>query len=444
MRNTAVILFLISVFFSCNRKEQQKNNTEKPVAENATPQNQDLNTGWEEVMTSVIKYDSYDGDRILESGQGFFIAENLIVTTYSLVSRANKIVFTPIDGNAKFTANKFVAVDRINDIIILYCDSVKRKPIELFRGTAPNSAKTMYISTSSKKAIQLFTGKVLNLTTAKGTKLYRITNRINKANFGMPIFVSNKQAIGIAFSAVVSYEMQSFAIPSDFISQLFEKRHKQPETLESLRSNTSEKVAAENRNIKGLLLQTDAGDITIRLFNETNQYRDNFIKLAKEHYFDSLLIHRVIKDFGIQSGAADTRYAEKGDIVGFKGPGYTIPSHIVPGLYHKRGMIGSPRKPDTANERLRSDGSQFYIISGRKYTDAELDGFEKENKYKFSAEQREVYKTIGGAPHLDGTYTIFGEVISGMEVVDEIAKVETDRDWRPLKDIRLRKVRILK
>jgi cyclophilin family peptidyl-prolyl cis-trans isomerase len=260
----------------------------------------------------------------------------------------------------------------------------------------------------------------------------------------MPVFVSNKQAIGIAFSSVVNYEMQSFVIPSGFISQLLEKRNKVPETLESLRSNTSEKVAAENRNIKGLVLQTDAGDITIRLFNETNQYRDNFIKLAKEHYFDSLLIHRVIKDFGIQSGAADTRYAEKGDIVGFKGPGYTIPAHFVPGLYHKRGMIGSPRKPDTANERLRSDGSQFYIISGRKYTDTELDGFEKENKYKFSAEQREAYKTVGGAPHLDGTYTIFGEVISGMEVVDEIAKVETDRDWRPLKDIRLKKVTILK
>jgi len=438
------LLFLVFILFSCGRKEQEKKDTKQPVAGSVAEQNQDSNEGWDEIMPSVVKFDSYDGERILESGQGFFIEENLIVTTYSLVSRASKIVFTPIDSNIKYSANKFVAVDRINDIIILYCDSIKRKPIELYKGTAPNSAKTMYISTASTKTIQLFTGKVLNLATAKGTKLYRITNRVNKSNFGMPVFVSNKQAIGIAFSAVVSYEMQSFVIPSDFISQLLKKRNTAPETLESLRSNTSEKVAAENRSIKGLVLQTDAGDITIRLFNETNQYRDNFIKLAKEHYFDSLLIHRVIKDFGIQSGAADTRYAEKGDIVGFKGPGYTIPSHIVPGLYHKRGMIGCPRKPDTANERLRSDGSQFYIISGRKYTDAELDGFEKENKYKFSAEQREAYKTIGGAPHLDGTYTIFGEVISGMEVVDEIAKVETDREWRPLKDIRLKKVTILK
>jgi cyclophilin family peptidyl-prolyl cis-trans isomerase len=180
------------------------------------------------------------------------------------------------------------------------------------------------------------------------------------------------------------------------------------------------------------------------LFNETPEYRDNFIRLTKENYFDSLLIHRVIKDFGIQSGAADTRYAEPGDNVGWKGPGYTIPAHIVPGLFHKRGMIGSPRKPDTKNQRRRSDGSQFYIVSGRKYFDKELDELEEQNNYKFSSTQRQAYKTVGGAPHLDGTYTVFGEVLSGMDVVDKIVQVETDRQWRPIKDIRLKKVRILK
>jgi peptidyl-prolyl cis-trans isomerase A (cyclophilin A) len=238
--------------------------------------------------------------------------------------------------------------------------------------------------------------------------------------------------------------MQSFAIPSIYIARLLDKQNEPAKTLESLRSAASEAVAAENRKIKGLVLETDMGNITIRLFNETPEYRDNFIKLVKENYCDSLLIHRVISNFGIQTGAADTRYAEEGDLVGWKGPGYTLPAHIVPGLFHKRGMIGSPRKPDTQNQRRRADGSQFYIITGRLYFDKELDDIEEENGIKFTPEQRQAYKTIGGAPHLDGTYTIFGEVISGMDVADQIVQVETDRQWRPVEDIRLKKIQIMK
>lgn len=242
---------------------------------------------------------------------------------------------------------------------------------------------------------------------------------------------------------MVNYKQQSFAIPSIYISEMLKKKEAAKE-LSILRTTSNAKVAAANKKIRGLVLETDAGNITIKLFNETPEYRDNFIRLAKEHYFDSLLIHRVIADFGIQSGAADTRYAEPKASVGWKGPGYTIPSHVVPSLFHKRGMIGSPRKPDTANQRRRSDGSQFYMVSGRKYSDNELNDLEEQNNYKYSAAQRKAYKTVGGSPHLDGTYTIFGQVTSGMHVVDEIVKLKTDQRWRPLQDIRINKVWILK
>nr|WP_319998116.1 peptidylprolyl isomerase [uncultured Draconibacterium sp.] len=441
------ILFIVLaavLFSSCGNKEkkettQQEKTTLKPDA--AADEKQDI---WNQLMRSIAKIDSYDGDRILESGQGFFVGEDLLVTKYSLVNQATNVKVQPFDENRKYTARSFVAFDRINDLIILKVDSISREPIALQKDTLPNFAKSFYVAPKTGKTLQLFTGKVLNLANIRGARLYRITNKIRTSQFGAPIFVSTGKAIGVAYSGTVNFELQSFAIPAEFIVAMLRKKSETPEPLEMLKNTSNEKIAAENRKIKGLVLETDYGSITIKLFNETPEYRDNFIRLAKEHYFDSLLIHRVIADFGIQSGAADTRYAVPGANVGWKGPGYTIPAHIVPGLYHKRGMIGSPRKPDTENQRQRSDGSQFYIVSGRKYFDKGLDELEEINNYKFSAEQRQVYKTIGGAPHLDGSYTIFGQVTSGMDVVDKIVQVETDRRWRPLEDIRIKRVRILK
>jgi cyclophilin family peptidyl-prolyl cis-trans isomerase len=436
-----VILFLFFItLFSCGRKEEKKQSDAKPEA---MPGKSADDAGWENIRGSIVKFDSYDGNRILETGQGYFIDKNLIVTTYSVVKNATRVVFTPLNETKTYVTEKYVAIDRINDLVILQCDSISRTPLELHLDSVPQLAKSMYILAESGKTVQLFTGKVLNRAKVKGNEVYRITNKVRKSFFGMPVFLSNRKVLGSAFSAVENYEEQSFAIPADYISNLHKTRSKVPSSLASL-SRVDEKTAAENRNIKGLVLETSAGNITIRLFNETPEYRDNFIRLTKEKYFDGLLFHRVIAEFGIQSGAPDSRNARKGDVIGYKGPGYTLPAHFNTSLYHKRGMIGSPRKPDNKNERLRSDGSQFYIVTGRKYNDIELDALEKQNKYKFSAEQREYYKTIGGAPHLDGSYTVFGEVVEGMEIADEIVKAETDREWRPVKDIKLKKVSILK
>lgn len=443
MKHFAILLFVAFVLFSCGNKENKsavKTDKKNSPQESTT---QKKNNEWETALSALVKIDSYDGTRILESGQGFFVAENLVATKYSLLSNATNVQLTPFDENKKYIATKFVAFDRINDLIILQVDSIKRKPIELFQGEVPNFAKSIYVAPKTSETIQLFSGKILNLASVRGTKLYRITNLIRRSQMGAPIFVSNRKAIGIAFSGTVNYAEQSFAIPSIYISEML-KRKDEAKPLEFLKATSNATISAENKKIKGLVLETDLGNITLNLFNETPEYRDNFIRLAKEHYFDSLLVHRVISDFGIQSGAADTRYAEPKASVGWRGPGYTIPSHIVPGLYHKRGMIGSPRKPDTKNQRRRSDGSQFYIVSGRKYLDSELDDLEKQNNYKFSAAQRHAYKSVGGSPHLDGTYTIFGQVTSGMAVVDKIVEVKTDQRWRPVEDIRIKRVRILK
>jgi peptidyl-prolyl cis-trans isomerase A (cyclophilin A) len=432
-------VLLIMFLYSCNRNGEKKG-TDAPVAQQEDQQE----PGWEDAFHAVVNLHSFDGERILEIGQGFFVKDSLIVTRYSMLRQADHVVISSLNSDEKYTLKEYVAVDRINDLILLKSQKLKRNPVELLDGNASNGSKTIYLSVSPGGTIQLFTGQLHNLSNVQGTRLYRISNRIRNQNFGAPVFTSDRKALGVAFSDVVSYQLQSLVIPSTFILRLLEKQNDEPMELESLRSASTGMAEAEIRNIKGFLLETDMGNITIRLYNQTPEYRDNFIRLVNEQYFDSLLIHRVISRFGIQTGAADTRYAEKGDIVGWKGPGYTLPAHIEKDLFHRRGTIGSPRKPETENQRRRSDGSQFYIVSGRRYTDLELDELEKENNYKFSALQRQVYKTEGGAPHLDGSYTVFGEVISGMDVVDKIVQVETDRDWRPLNDIRLRKATILK
>ena len=439
MKILFAIVFML-IFNSCsnnNKKEDEKSAEAVQQNENA------VEPGWKEAISAVVIIESYDGDRILETGQGLFVDEDIIATRYSTVSQADNVAVTFLNGNEKFSVSQYVAIDRINDIILLKAENLRRMPVKLYTGNAPEGEKTIYLSATPGGNIQLFTGKLFNRATVKGAKLYRISNKIRKSSFGAPIFIESGEAIGIAFSDIVNFETQSLVTPSIYIARLLEENTENPGTLESLRTGTSEQMAARNKRIKGVLLETDLGNITIRLYNETPEYRDNFLKLTREGYFDSLLFHRVIASFGIQTGAADTRYAEEGDLVGWKGPGYTLPAHIVPGLYHKRGMIGSPRKPDTENQRRRSDGSQFYIVSGRRYFEQELDELEKQNNHKFTSEQRQVYQSIGGAPHLDGSYTVFGEVVSGMEVVDKIVAVETNNEWRPLKDIRLKKVRIL-
>jgi peptidyl-prolyl cis-trans isomerase B (cyclophilin B) len=192
-------------------------------------------------------------------------------------------------------------------------------------------------------------------------------------------------------------------------------------------------------------LTTDSGVIVLRLYNQTPLHRDNFLKLVKQHYFDSLLFHRVIKNFMIQGGDPDSKNAKPGILLGNGGPSYTIPAEFDTSLFHKKGVLAAAREGDNVNPKKASSGSQFYIVQGKKFTDAGLDSVEtfRLKGRKLPIAHREVYKTIGGAPHLDMNYTVFGEVESGLEVVDKIASASRDSNNRPLTDIRM-KMKILR
>ena len=189
-----------------------------------------------------------------------------------------------------------------------------------------------------------------------------------------------------------------------------------------------------------VLLETDFGNMLIKLYDETPLHRDNFVKLAKEGFYDGVLFHRVIEDFMIQTGDPESKDAGPNEPLGRGGPGYTIEAEIIPGLIHKKGALAAARQGDQVNPERRSSGSQFYIVQGRVFAHQELDVFEERLGKPFSSEQRKTYTTIGGVPHLDNEYTVFGEVIEGMEVIDKIAAVEKNRQDRPVEDVRIKKV----
>ena len=246
--------------------------------------------------------------------------------------------------------------------------------------------------------------------------------------------------------------------------------------------------------------ETNYGVIKVKLYNETPLHRDNFIKLAEEHYFDSLLFHRVIENFMIQAGDPNSKGAAPGVMLGTGGPGYTIPAEFNPNLIHKKGALAAARLGGPQNPKKESSGSQFYIVVGQKVPMEQLDAmaaqkseqakgeyiqtqlYKPENKdvlnelitlqkagdrenfmikwnafeekyadslktiptYNYTENQKHIYQTLGGTPHLDMDYTVFGEVIDGLSVVDSIAAVKTDRANRPLEDVIINKVSVEK
>lgn len=240
-------------------------------------------------------------------------------------------------------------------------------------------------------------------------------------------------------------------------------------------------------------IKTTMGDVIVKLYNDTPLHRDNFLKLVKEGYYEGLLFHRVIDNFMVQGGDPDSKDAPAGKMLGSGNPGYTIEAEIdYPRHYHKYGALAAARTGDAMNPERRSSGSQFYIVTGNKYAPSQLDamaqqqvmGRRQELFNRLASEQSDSiramqeagdqegldrlrdelvkkveaeipavpidenvardYTTIGGTPHLDGQYTVFGEVIKGMDVIEKIQKVETDRNDRPAEDVRILSVRLLK
>lgn len=199
--------------------------------------------------------------------------------------------------------------------------------------------------------------------------------------------------------------------------------------------------AAKPKN-KYVEIQTEHGICTVKLYNETPMHTDNFLKLVKSGFYNGLLFHRVIENFMIQGGDPNSRYAAEKQILGQGDVDYRIPAEIQNDLFHRKGVLAAARDD---NPEKASSGAQFYLVQGRIFTDEELDRLEEHRLEgrKIPDSHREVYKTIGGVPHLDQNYTVFGEIVKGLKMVDAIAALPTDQMDRPLEDQKM-KMRILK
>jgi peptidyl-prolyl cis-trans isomerase B (cyclophilin B) len=194
-------------------------------------------------------------------------------------------------------------------------------------------------------------------------------------------------------------------------------------------------AAGGGEGSKRIRIETSMGDIVVMLYDQTPGHRDNMLKLVDEGFYEKHLFHRIIRDFMIQGGDPESVDAGPGQRLGNGGPGYTIPAEFHPELFHKKGALAAARLGDRANPEKASSGSQFYIVQGRTFTPDMLKTMEKERSLSFSPQAIEAYTTIGGTPHLDGSYTVFGEVVEGLDVLDLIASQPTDSYSRPLEDV---------
>ncbi|MGN1263833.1 MAG: peptidylprolyl isomerase [Prevotella sp.] len=205
---------------------------------------------------------------------------------------------------------------------------------------------------------------------------------------------------------------------------------------------TAENDSSENRT--EVLLETTEGNIRIALFNETPIHRDNFVRHIDEHFYDSVLFHRVIRNFMIQAGDPESRTAPPGAEIGESDCGYTLPPEFrYPTLFHRRGVVAMARESDETNPERRSNCTHFYIVWGKRFSTADIESMRTKldsmsnGAVKMTPEIMSVYRNIGGTPHLDGSYTVFGEVTEGLDVVEKIQRADTDDNDRPVYDVRI-------
>lgn len=370
---------------------------------------------------SQVRITTYDamGDSL---GQctATYVAGDIVAAPLSLIRGAHSAKANTLTEPDKYPVYGYTAFDFRTDIVLLRIGKRRSETANL--STAPTAPADTLFSIDANFDGKIFKRPATPDGVRPGAAVFDTQGRIRQ------IAVANGRLIGGAD-----------------IDSLRQRQNSRHASVYDLRLQTG-RVYTPYTQVAGFKVSTSMGDFYIKLYDDVAEYRDNFIRLVSDHYYDSLLVHRVLPSFLIQTGAADSKYAKADDLVGWQGPGYTLPNIEHQKHFHKRGAVAASKLPRDRNPENKCDGGQFYVVAGRTFSNAELDKIAKEEHLTFSPAQRATYTTAGGAPHLDGEFVVFGEVTKGMDVVDRISKVPLggEKGDRPVKDIRVWSITIIR
>ncbi|MFW6350937.1 MAG: peptidylprolyl isomerase, partial [Bacteroidota bacterium] len=337
---------LIISLWSCNNSGSKKEGAQKEVSHGSYQENI-------KGMVEIRTFDHYN--RELKKGFGFFVDRDRVVTNLNWIKGAYKAEIAPVGTRDMKDVEGYTAYSHNLNLLVL---KVKRNNSDHLkvRGSV-NQPDTLYSLKRPNRKLFVVKAQSGTYQDLDSVGFWPVPDDMRE---GKPAFRLNHEFMGIVQKRTIDDSVKTVVLSKKWIAQLLKEQSKRPVSIYDLRTKT-DKVYISHEKIAGFRIKTTMGDIVIRMHDETPLYRDNFIKLVSDQFYDSLQVHRVLKDFLIQMGAADSKYAKKDDVVGWKGPGYTLPTKIIPSLFHKRGAVSASKLPAERNPRNRSDGSQFFI-----------------------------------------------------------------------------------
>ncbi len=421
-----LLIIIIATLGSCNAR-QDKNNT--TTTENA-------GSIYKKNISQYVNITLFD-DYARKNGHciGALIEGNTVAASMSDFKEAGNCKFSFPGVKSEPVTRGYTYSNPFLNLVFLKVSGPSHPctPIE----SEINKGDSVYFIEIQNGYIQRFNIFVNDSVTIENYKAFKTNTTIKN---GMLLYSKNHKIAGVTTN-IPNFKGSTIIIPAQTLAELLSKKDEKALLLPGLRLQKAKKYP-NPQDIDLFIVETNMGNFSIKLWDINSIYSKNFIKLVSDGYYDSLLFHRVIPGFLIQTGAADTKYAHSGDLVGYQGPGYTQETIIDHRFYHKRGAVAMSKPPEFNNTHNRTDGAQFYIIIGRKHSEAELDELEQRKGYKYTPEQRSMYLNIGGAAYLDNDFPVFAEIFNGMEVLSKIANSDINSNERPAKDVRVKRITI--